>query len=329
MDNPTTTAHAILTKGLRDYLDFCVTQKQLSPKSLRAYQYDIGHFLHFIKDSKLEACNADALQAYFRQLTDKGLRHSSILRKLASLKSYFHYLSESDVLKPNPLQHIKIKSRVPPALPRVMSIAEARSLLLAPRKRILNLVSMNRAFVSSNGMTYTAFSQLQFLVVLELLFATGMRIGEICTLDIADVDLSQQMLRVLGKGNRQRLVSIAQQDVIDVLTYYVNERRKRNHNQPELFINRRGSRLTPDSVRLALRQYLAECGISKRITPHYFRHTAATLLLDAGVDIRIIQELLGHRSIVTTQRYTHVSIQTQRATISNKHPRNALFDPDR
>ena len=160
--------------------------------------------------------------------------------------------------------------------------------------------------------------------MIELLFATGMRISELCNLKYQDIDMENHSILIWGKGAKERMIQIGNLDVISAITSYINEFQKEITKSGWLFINRLGHRLSEQSVRFMINKYVDMAEISMHITPHMFRHSFATLLLEADVDIRYIQKMLGHSSITTTEIYTSVSMHKQKAILTEKHPRNGM-----
>ncbi len=167
-------------------------------------------------------------------------------------------------------------------------------------------------------------SILRDIAVIELLFATGMRISELCSLKCRDVDMENHSVLIWGKGSKERILQIGNPDVISALSLYQDAFQNQIAQSEWLFVNRLGNRLSEQSVRLMINKYADLAGISMHITPHMFRHSFATLLLEADVDIRYIQKMLGHSSITTTEIYTSVSMHKQKAILTEKHPRNGM-----
>ena len=227
----------------------------------------------------------------------------------------FNYLEYEDDDFINPLRKIKIRFKEPQTLPMVMTISEVKKILDA----LYGELNSN-----SQTNTYTYKAQIRNIAIIELLFATGMRISELCNLKVSDIDLRTGIIKVLGKGSKERIVQICNTDIKSLLKKY--QKLFDNHIQDDkcFFINRLGQSISTQSVRLMLRQYVQKSGISKNVTPHTFRHTFATLLLEENVDIRYIQNMLGHSTITTTQIYTHINTGNQKKILTTKHPRRKL-----
>ncbi|GHV56233.1 hypothetical protein FACS1894182_02370 [Bacteroidia bacterium] len=210
---------------------------------------------------------------------------------------------------------MKIRLKEPQTLPTVMTIDEV--------KKILMLLSKERKN-NKQQENYIYKAQTRNLAIIELLFATGIRVSELCNLKANNVDIKQGFIKVFGKGSKERMIQICHSETLSVLKSYYTLHKNQIHNNGVFFINRLNAPLSTQSVRLLIKSYVKKAGLVKKITPHTFRHTFATLLLEEDVDIKYIQNLLGHTSIVTTQIYTHVSSEKQKKILSAKHPRRKL-----
>jgi integrase/recombinase XerD len=210
---------------------------------------------------------------------------------------------------------MKIKFQEPFLLPKTIPLITIQAILLAAYQDLYQ----------NNTTTFYYKTVLRDIAVLELLFATGIRVSELCSLTINDVNLSEGYIKIYGKGSKERIVQIGNKEVLLALTDYKNTLRLPKCNSGFFFINRLNKRLSEQSVRYMIKKYVGIAGISMHITPHMFRHSFATLLLEEDVDIRYIQQLLGHSSIVTTQIYTHVTSNKQKSILTSKHPRNKVI----
>ena len=238
----------------------------------------------------------------------------SVKRKIASLKAFFAYLSFEEVLSDNPFSHMRIKMREPSLLPRTIPLTTIDQLLT-------HIYSLQPCHSKS---AYTHRVLMRDVAILELLFATGMRISELCSLHTDDIDLIEGSVNIYGKGAKERLIQISNQNVLIALRNYVGCWNDEIQTSNHFFLNRLGNPLSDQSVRYMIQKYCGQAGISLHITPHMFRHSFATFLLEEDVDLRYIQHLLGHSSITTTQIYTHVTLKKQRDILTYKHPRNKL-----
>ncbi|MDR3599278.1 MAG: tyrosine-type recombinase/integrase [Desulfosporosinus sp.] len=296
-----------------NYLSYCLYQKNLNPKTIKAYSIDLKQFARFIECSENEI-NKAGINNYLTHI-HKIFKPKTIKRKIACLKAFFNYLEYEEILDKNPFTRLNVKFKEPSLLPRTISINNLETIL-----------SIAYTEVSKHDNTEFQLNTLyRDIAVLELLFATGSRVSELCSLSNYDVDLINKAILITGKGSKERIIQIGNDDVITALKTYS----ERFHNDIEhsgfFFVNRLKNRLSEQSVRFMINKYVDKAGITIHITPHMFRHSFATLLLEEDVDIRYIQKLLRHSSITTTQIYTHVTSTKQKYILTAKHPRNKLI----
>lgn len=297
---------------LGSYLDHCQYEKALNAHTLKAYKKDISQFICF-SSMQADPFSKENIQGYIAWLHD-GYAVRSVKRKIASLKAFFAYLSFEGVLPDNPFSHMRIKLREPVLLPRTIPLATIDQLLTY-------LYSLQPCHSKS---TYAHRVLARDIAILELLFATDMRISELCSLHTDDIDLIEGSVKIYGKGAKERLIQISNQNVLIALRNYAGCWNDGIQSSNHFFLNRLGNPLSDQSVRYMIQKYSGQAGISLHITPHMFRHSFATFLLEEDVDLRYIQRLLGHSSITTTQIYTHVTLKKQRDILTYKHPRNKL-----
>lgn len=294
------------------YLDYCRDQKCLDAKTLKAYRIDLSQFADSTSGMDVGDITSDVLESYITKLHG-DFRPKTVKRKVASLKAFFHYLEYKDIISTNPFGRIRVKFRVPVTLPKTIPMHTVELFL----KTIYGQVDGARTqFQKDNALRDAA--------MMELLFATGMRISELCGLSVDDMDMESGVVLIHGKGSKERLIQVGSNAVMDTLERYVSLYGERMAGAGRFFVNRYGEPMSDQSVRRMINHYAAMAGLSQHITPHMFRHTFATGLLDNGVDIRYIQAMLGHSSINTTQIYTHVATDKQRRILEAKHPRNNL-----
>ena len=291
------------TKWISQYLSACKYQKSLNEKTVKAYRIDLGQFAK--GDWEL---TRDGISSY---VSDLHLKYKpwTIRRKIASLKAFCNYLEYAELISESPFVKLKLKVGTPQILPKTIPLSSI--------ERILATAYQCKEVCKSE---YQRTTCLRDIAVLELLFATGVRVSELCSLSSQDVQLEEGEVKIYGKGAKERFVQITNSSVLQALKEY----RKRVGQSEAFFINRLGNPLSDQSVRGIVKKYGKLGGIDLHITPHMFRHSFATFLLEEDVDIRYIQRLLGHSSIVTTQIYTHVAGRKQRDILSTKHPRNRL-----
>ena len=297
---------------LGSYLDHCQYEKALNAHTLKAYKKDISQFIYF-SSMQADPFSKENIQGYIAWLHD-DYAVRSVKRKIASLKAFFAYLSFEGALPDNPFAHIRIKLREPVLLPRTIQLATIDQLLTY-------LYSLQPCHSRS---TYANRVLMRDVAILELLFATGMRISELCSLHTDDIDLIEGSVKIYGKGAKERLIQISNPNVLIALRNYAGCWNDGIQISNHFFLNRLGNPLSDQSVRYMIQKYCGQAGIPLHITPHMFRHSFATFLLEEDVDLRYIQRLLGHSSITTTQIYTHVTLKKQRDILTYKHPRNKL-----
>ena len=284
-------------------------EKGYSEHTLRAYHKDLSQFDIFLGDEKcssLKSVNHLLLRKFLAVLRTNNYSKTTIARKLASIRSFFKYLIQAGELVSNPFEALRTPKQEK-KLPHFLSISDVDVLLKTPD--------------CSNS------AGLRDLAMLETLYSTGIRVSELVNLDDGDIDFFGGMIKVTGKGKKERIVPIGSH-AIKAIEEYVNsksrskkdEKKKRSKNEP-LFLNKYGNRLSARSVARTLDKYLKMSGINLLTSPHTFRHSFATHLLDKGADLRSVQELLGHSNLSTTQIYTHVTTERLKAVYEKSHPR--------
>lgn len=301
-----------ITVEIQKYLQFCAQRKNLDHKTIKSYSIDLRQFTEFICENNLLWISKNSIEKYIDSLHNT-LKPKSVKRKIASLKAFFHYLEVEEIIEINPFHKIQIKYKEPFILPKTI-----------PLKTIE--IIMNYAYLVRNRQNTSLGKKiaLRNTLILELLFATGMRISELCSLTTEQINFSDYIIKIYGKGSKERLIQICNKNVQNLLDEYRREFDFELKNYDYFFINRLCNRLSEQSVRNMINTYSKSAGVPIHITPHMFRHSFATLLLEEDVDIRYIQQMLGHSSITTTQIYTHTSINKQKNILSTKHPRNKL-----
>lgn len=304
-----------LNNLIKKYINHCRYEKNLDPKTLKAYNTDLLQFYAFYSSSEKKAYK-EVLQSYIASLHN-DYASKSVNRKIASLKAFFSYLEYEEIIEPNPFSKIRAKVHSPSILPRTIPLTSLTNLLQCSYRHCSSLQKD----------TYQYRASLRDIAVLELLFASGMRISELCCLHETDVDLYEGTIRIFGKGAKERLIQIGNRAVLLALQSYHAAFSVKIRETGWFFVNRLGNRLSDQSVRIMINNYCQIAGVEQHITPHMFRHSFATYLLEEDVDIRYIQMLLGHSSIVTTQIYTHVTSKKQRDILVAKHPRNKISIP--
>lgn len=294
---------------VKEYMGYCHDRKRLDNKTLKAYRIDLRQYEDFcagLSDWADKGVLDDFITGLHRRYKPKTVK-----RKIASLKAFFHYLEYKEILHENPFARLDIRFREAKLLPKTI-----------PFHTIQTFLSTIYAQKDQAKSEYQRRCCIRDIAVMELLFATGMRISELCSLKPSDIDLESNNILIYGKGAKERMIQLGNREVISALELYRETFREEIAACGYFFVNRLQHKLSDQSVRFTINRYAALAGITQHITPHMFRHSFATLLLEQDVDIRYIQRMLGHSSISTTEIYTHVSNAKQKDILVRKHPRN-------
>lgn len=296
---------------IKEYIEYCEYRKRLDSKTLKAYRIDLKQYKLFC--SALTDCFSRLTLDKFITELHKQYKPKTVKRKIASLKAFFHYLEYKELISENPFSKLDIRFREAKLLPKTI-----------PFHSIQAFLSTLYAQKEQAGSEYQLRCCIRDIAVIELLFATGVRISELCSLKPSDIDLTSNTVLIYGKGSKERILQLGNPEVIAALNLYQETFKDNIDACGYFFVNRLQHKLSDQSVRFMINRYAELAGISQHITPHMFRHSFATLLLEQDVDIRYIQKMLGHSSISTTEIYTHVSNTKQKDILVNKHPRNLM-----
>ncbi len=295
---------------LKKYEGYLRFEKGFAGLTIRFYIRDLKEFLKYISDKKIEnniikeeKVLPSIVREYLASLF-KDRERSTVSRKIASLRTFFKFLEREGAVEKNPTEGLSFP-KVPKSLPRFLNQDEAKVFVESPEERSV-LTVRDRA-------------------MLELLYSSGLRVAELTGLKIQDIDMENELLRVRGKGGKERIVPFGEK-AKEALDKYLNRRKEllvggRLIDPDALFLNYKGEKLTTRSVERIVKKYRAKSGLSKEISPHVLRHSFATHLLEGGADLRVIQELLGHSSLSTTQKYTHISVDRLMEVYKKNHPR--------
>lgn len=286
-----------MKKHIEQFCNSLKAEKDVSPHTMRAYTKDLEEFLSFTDKKPQDIDNLD-IRGFLASLHYRKLKKSSIARKLATIRSFFKYLHREGIVKKNPAKLVS-SPKVPKSLPRFLTVDEAFALMDSPK-----------------GDTFQASRD---KAILELLYSSGLRVSELTTLDINDFDIKESLVRVKGKGKKERIIPIGSK-AVEAMENYLPERILLKKKSQALFLNNRGGRLTQRSIRRIVDKYGRMIALKGHLSPHALRHTFATHLLHGGADLRAIQELLGHSSLSTTQKYTHVDIVHLIEVYDKAHP---------
>ena len=302
-----------LNNHLQSYLEHCKYRKRLDSKTLKAYTIDLKQFKNYCSSFPADDYYSRSTIEQFVTFLHKQYKPKTVKRKIASLKAFFHYLEYIEVLSVNPFSKLDFRFREPKLLPRTI-----------PAHTIQNFLNTLYSQKEQALSEYQRNCCIRDIAVIELLFATGMRISELCNLKAEDIDFENKTILIYGKGSKERILQIGNPDVLEALNLYRKTFQKETKECGYFFVNRLQNRLSDQSVRYMINHYVKLAGIEQHLTPHMFRHSFATLLLEEDVDIRYIQKILGHSSINTTEIYTHVSNVKQKDILFHKHPRNMM-----
>lgn len=296
---------------IEQFFQYLKAERHASIHTLKNYSGDLKQFSVFVESHYPEVSksgpegvkkiNPNLLRAFLSELF-KNHGATSVARKLSTLRSFFDFAIREHLLDTNPAKAVR-SPKIPKKVPKFLTIEEVLTLLAAPKGQSL-LETRDRA-------------------ILELFYASGLRLSELVALNLDQVDLENKLVRVLGKGNKERMVPVGQK-ALDALKTYLQKRITFLNGKPDqkgIFLNKSGDRISARAVERLIEKYLKVTGIQKKVTPHILRHTFATHLLNNGADMRGIQELLGHASLSTTQRYTHVELDKLMKVYDKTHPK--------
>ena len=294
-----------LRNHLEKYLEYCSQQKCLDAKTLKAYRIDLAQFSNSMAFTDITSISSEHLEHYISMLHQQYKPKTS-KRKIASIKAFFHYLEYKDIIEKNPFTKLRIKFREPVILPKTIPLHCIETLLSSIYRQRIDAKTK-----------YQKRNALKDAAIIELLFASGMRISELCSLKAHDINLHDGTILIHGKGSKERILQIGTPEVLSLLHEYKQEFLPEITQCSYFFANQTGKAVSDQSIRRMINKY---CNLAA-IELHMFRHTFATSLLEADVDIRYIQEMLGHSSINVTEIYTHVATAKKKDILQTKHPR--------
>ena len=291
---------------IEDFTQWLTVEKGYSPHTVNSYRQDLTGFAQFQGIENIQEVDTKTIRAFVYSLGSTN-KSSSVARKLSSLRSFFRYLVRSKIVAADPVSAVSMPKGVK-HMPVFLSVDEVFSLMEQPGEQD-TFADRDRA-------------------ILELLYSTGIRVAELVDLDLERLDFESEMIKVRGKGNKERMVPVGR-PALEALDKYLPRRRNiivkrqtrgRNPELRAVFLNSRGSRLTVRSIERLVKMYAQRAGIASRVTPHALRHSFATHMLEMGADLRTVQELLGHVSLSTTQKYTHLNIDHLTEVYDKAHP---------
>jgi integrase/recombinase XerC len=305
-----------MEKAIESFGLHLATERNLSPHTLRGYLADVRQFRQYLEENglipldalergQLEAIDHVAVRSFLSSLYRRKVRKVTIVRKITALRTFFNYLLREGRVRVNPAEMVQAP-KAEKYLPTFLLVEEMFSLL-------------NLKFAGDAA-------GIRDRAMLELFYSSGMRVGELTGLNLGDIDFGQSLVKVRGKGKKERIVPVGEQALRSVQQYLAGrneflQKQQGSEADPPLFLSRSGRRITPRSVARIVDRYVLQSGISKKVSPHTLRHSFATHLLDAGADLRAIQELLGHENLSTTQKYTSVSVAKLMEIYDKAHPK--------
>ena len=294
---------------VREFLEYIQLERNLSEHTVRNYGVDLSQFYGYLlgrgrEDSFPYEVDNITIRGFMAELTEKGMSKQTIARKTAALRSFYKFLQKRGKMSTNPAQNVRTP-KLEKKLPVFLSVEDVEKLLCMPE--------------------LDSFIGLRDKAILELLYSAGLRTFELVGLNHEDIDLGRQTIRSRGKGMKERINPIGKYATV-ALRAYIQEKYQHpdyiRFDQNAVFVNFRGSRLTTRSIRRMLGSYVMKAGLSCEVTPHTLRHSFATHLLQRGADLRIVQELLGHENISSTQIYTHITGEEMKIIYDDAHPRD-------
>ncbi len=293
------------------FLNVIKTTKNLSDKTIIAYNSDLMDFCNFLSINGLH--NNIILNYVVHLFDERHLQESTITRKLVVTKMFLQFLYQNGYVEQNYYQNYTFKLKKERKLPKTLSIDES--------SKLIKYLSNN---INRNTSKFTYWKACRDLALIDLLISSGIRIEEASNISLDDIIYSERTILIHGKGRKQRLIYISCVDTWNNLMNWIKERKTRNTNTNKIFVNRSGNQISIHGIEYIYNSIKKDCGINKRSTPHYLRHTFATNLLANGADLRSVQEILGHSSVTTTEIYTEVSINRKKQILTKYNYRNAL-----
>ena len=282
-----------VSSAIDTFVAYLSVERGGSPQTAGAYRYDLEMFFRYARVTPSEVTQAHIRRFLAHLRSDRGYASVSLRRKIACLRSFYKFLVEEGMASENPTARI-VSPRLGQRLPKVVTFEDVQKLLSTARS-------------GDSLRTYT---------LVQVLYSTGCRVSEVCAMNVEDLDLVEGLIRVRGKGDKERVVLLTPPAISALKEYLGQGERSRG----PVFVNRFGRRLSPLTVQRRVRELARVAGVSSRVTPHALRHSFATHMLERGADVRVLQELLGHANLSTTQIYTHVSLAHERAVFQRTHP---------
>jgi integrase/recombinase XerD len=315
----------LLEQATEAFLTGYFSTHDRNKKTRAAYRSDLAQFLGFTgKKIHLDSLTSNVIEQWAAHLQQQAYSPTSVRRKMVVLKVFCSYWVRKGTMKDSPFWRVRLSLGRIEQLPRTLTGNEIRLLFAQARKNYSDLKAQQNGadifLAQSIRASSSTYREHRNLALVDLLFATGIRVGELSALDIQDFHIDEAVFTIQGKGGRDRLAFLVDERIVQFQRKHLEIRRKIQTESTSLFLNASGGRLSTQGIANVLSQLCEDARIARRVTPHMLRHTVATLLLRNGVDIRVVQEFLGHASIATTQRYTHITKEHLVGELRKNHP---------
>ena len=320
-----------LNEGIKEFLKYIEKERRLSEKTYISYSSDLQIFSEWIGGEKdIKKISENLLVKYFTEIYESDkYQDSTIKRRIAAVRAFYKFLEMKNHIASSPMNKIAKGFRVKRKLPKTLSKQEVGKLLVAPiieRKMLERELEIRKLSSQAIKRTEQAIEDtVRDKAILEILFSTGLRLSELINLETEKINFGEGTIHITGKGNKERELYINSDDVLIALKEYYNLRMKKGSKTKKFFVNRNGKELHANAVQKMFKQYRVKAGIKKEITPHSLRHTLAVMLLEAGADLKSVQDILGHNTIATTQIYTLISPDSKKKVMLKYNPRKRLF----
>ena len=310
-----------ISKACELFLSYSQYTKDLSPLTIKAYKQDLSLLKELTgEELAVKSITREIVKECVNSLFAKGHSKATVKRRLACYKSLFKWLENEEIIKQTPFYRLDLKVKLPLRLPRNLTHHELKTMYQAAKQQVAFDIYNSCEFSSSINM-----NQLSIFLALELLLTTGVRVSELTQIQLNDIHLTDRYIHIRGKGERERRVFITNKNIHTFLEKYIRFRLTKNPDHSTLLINKLSNPATTQTIRIWMRKLSEHAKLDRKITPHMYRHSAATNLIEAGVDIRYVQKLLGHQSITTTQIYTHLNNTELYKTIAKANIQGKLL----
>ncbi len=311
--------------SIETFLNAIIVERNLSERTLEAYKSDLKIFSQIFEQKEVKEITTENVREFI-ELLEKNhhYKDTTIKRKIASLKVFFNFAEQEGMIDDSPTRKIRQRYKVAKRLPKVLSERELKKLLRASYLEIKFLEEMEKKNIDVDLKNDNLIRAYRDCAILEILFSTGMRIGELVMLNVNDINLQEKTFLIFGKGRKERIIYISSDEVLNAIKEYLIYRKPIQTGLSALFLNRDKKRLSIYSIENIFKKYCKRAKIRNHYTPHCLRHTMATMLLYNGADIRAVQEILGHASVITTQIYTEVSQKHKKKVLTKFNARNRM-----